>query len=72
MYEVLLAVCYNTICKNKMSEIGFNWQNPVLTSLTPKTGPKSGGTTLVLMGDHLDTGSEVSVKMEGGMCEVLK
>nr|KAI8732931.1 plexin-A2-like isoform X2 [Biomphalaria glabrata] len=54
------------------SDAEFVFVDPLLLSLSPQAGPKSGGTVLTLTGDHLDAGSETSVKMEGGMCEILK
>ncbi|KAH9518962.1 hypothetical protein Btru_008795, partial [Bulinus truncatus] len=54
------------------SDAEFVFVDPVLLTLIPQAGPKSGGTILTLTGDHLDTGSEISVKMEGGMCEIIK
>ncbi|CAG5121707.1 unnamed protein product, partial [Candidula unifasciata] len=54
------------------SDSEFVFVDPIVTALTPKAGPKSGGITLTITGDHLDTGSDISVKMEGGMCEILK
>ena len=40
--------------------------------MAPLRGPKSGGTVLTILGQNLDAGSTTSVKMEGGMCEVIR
>ena len=47
-------------------------QDPVVTSIMPKKGPRSGGTTVVIKGTNLDTGSDVSVTVDGGTCVVQK
>ncbi|XP_012936725.1 plexin-B1 [Aplysia californica] len=50
----------------------FEFVDPVLVSLFPKSGPVSGGTTLTILGDNLDAGSDTSVKMEGGISDVIR
>ena len=47
-------------------------QDPVVTSIMPKKGPRSGGTTVVIKGTNMDAGSDVSVTIDGGICEVHK
>ncbi|GFS09145.1 hepatocyte growth factor receptor [Elysia marginata] len=54
------------------SESKFSFVDPTVSSMTPLRGPKSGGTTLNILGQNLDAGSTTSVKMEGGMCEVIR
>ncbi|XP_059161426.1 plexin-A2-like isoform X2 [Physella acuta] len=54
------------------SDSEFMFVDPNVAGISTKEGPKSGGTTLTVTGDHLDAGSEITVKMGGGMCEVLK
>ena len=36
----------------------------------PRTGPRSGGTRLVVTGSHLDTGSNATVTVAGLACRV--
>ena len=43
-----------------------------MTSIMPKKGPRSGGTSVVIKGTNLDTGSDVSVTVDGGTCVVQK
>ncbi|GFO15466.1 hepatocyte growth factor receptor, partial [Plakobranchus ocellatus] len=50
----------------------FSFVDPEINLMTPLVGPKSGGTTLTLRGDHLDVGSETTVKMGGGSCEIVR
>ena len=44
----------------------------MVTSIMPKKGPRSGGTTVVIKGTNMDAGSDVSVTIDGGICEVHK
>ncbi|BFZ10473.1 hypothetical protein BsWGS_13510 [Bradybaena similaris] len=54
------------------SDSEFVFVDPVLTSLIPNAGPVSGGVVVTLIGDHLDSGSDVTVKMASGLCQVVK
>ncbi|XP_034446959.1 plexin-B1-like isoform X3 [Hippoglossus hippoglossus] len=51
----------------------FSFQDPVLSSIFPKRGPKAGGSLLTIRGRRLSTGhpSEVSVLIGGIPCMVL-
>ncbi|XP_076447881.1 uncharacterized protein LOC143284775 isoform X2 [Babylonia areolata] len=55
-----------------MSDSNFSFVEPRVADLVPKTGPRSGGTTVAIKGAHMDTGSDVSVTIGGGNCEVIK
>ncbi|KAL8618189.1 hypothetical protein ACOMHN_059196 [Nucella lapillus] len=54
------------------SDSPFTYVDPSVTGIVPKMGPRSGGTTLVIIGAHMDAGSEVSIDIDGGGCKVLK
>ncbi|KAM4563998.1 plexin-B1 isoform 2-T2 [Odontesthes bonariensis] len=51
----------------------FSFQNPTLSSIFPKRGPKAGGSSLTIRGRRLRTGhaSEVSVLIGGVPCLML-
>ncbi|KAK3804123.1 hypothetical protein RRG08_047200 [Elysia crispata] len=65
--KIVVSGTYTTI-----SESNFSFVNPQVTSMTPLRGPMSGGTVLNILGQNMDAGSTSSVKMEGGMCEVVR
>lgn len=65
--KVVVSGQYTTISESK-----FSFVDPKVTSMTPMRGPKSGGTILTILGQNLDAGSTTSVKMEGGMCDVIR
>lgn len=47
-------------------------KDPELVDITPKVGPRSGGTTICIKGEDMDAGSDVTVMIDGGLCQVLK
>uniref|UniRef100_A0A8R1E2W3 Sema domain-containing protein n=1 Tax=Caenorhabditis japonica TaxID=281687 RepID=A0A8R1E2W3_CAEJA len=49
----------------------FSYVEPVVSSMKPVKGPRSGGTDVTLTGVDLDTGSEVSVRFGQVPCKVL-
>ncbi|XP_076468636.1 plexin-A2-like isoform X2 [Babylonia areolata] len=54
------------------SDSPFTYVDPTVTGIIPKMGPRSGGTTLVIIGTHMDAGSDVSIDIDGGSCQVIK
>ncbi|UMM30896.1 hypothetical protein L5515_012592 [Caenorhabditis briggsae] len=50
----------------------FSYVEPVVSSMKPVKGPRSGGTDVVLTGIDLDTGSEIMVKFGQIECKVLE
>lgn len=48
----------------------FKFVDPVVTSLSPKRGPQSGGTTLTISGEEMNTGTMTTVDIEGSPCRV--
>ena len=44
----------------------------MVKGISPKMGPRSGGTTVLIKGTDMDAGSDVSVSIGGGNCEVKK
>ena len=47
------------------------FQTPILESITPGSGPVSGGTKVTIGGQHLDAGSEVTVRIKDYPCYVI-
>lgn len=50
----------------------FSYVEPVVSSMKPVKGPRSGGTDVVLTGVDLDTGAEVTVRFGQIGCKVLE
>ncbi|XP_059158029.1 plexin-A2-like [Physella acuta] len=46
----------------------FSYVVPVLSKIVPTLGPAAGGTTLTLVGEHLDSGSNVTVELGQSIC----
>ena len=49
----------------------ISFQNPEITSISPKIGPKSGGSALTIMGNHLDIGSSARVEIGTEQCVII-
>ncbi|KAK6303750.1 hypothetical protein J4Q44_G00262040 [Coregonus suidteri] len=50
----------------------FSYLVPKLLSMEPRKGSRSGGTRVTIRGEHLDTGSQVRVKVNGTQdCTIL-
>ncbi|XP_013990299.1 plexin-D1 [Salmo salar] len=56
-----------TVNQNAMgvSKEVFSYLVPKLLSMEPRKGSRSGGTRVTIRGEHLDTGSQVRVKVNG-------
>lgn len=52
-------------------DVSFHYSNPRLTDLEPKAGPVSGGTYIIIYGEHLNYGSAVTVELGGRNHSVL-
>ena len=48
----------------------LSFQNPEITDISPKIGPKSGGSALAIIGKNLDIGSSASVEIGNEECEI--
>ncbi|XP_074605238.1 plexin A [Brevipalpus obovatus] len=50
----------------------FKFQSPLITSIDPTIGPKSGGTTLKIWGLYLNAGSSATAFLGNIPCKVIK
>ncbi|XP_063679501.1 plexin A3-like isoform X3 [Bolinopsis microptera] len=57
--------------QTQMSAVQFKYLNPEITSISPKIGPKSGGSALTIMGNHLDIGSSARVEIGTEQCVII-
>lgn len=48
----------------------FTYVNPRLESVTPGSGPVSGGTKVTIKGQHLNAGSNVEIKIDNYTCKL--
>ncbi|XP_012589946.1 PREDICTED: plexin-B3 isoform X2 [Condylura cristata] len=53
-----------------ISSQNFTYQDPVLLSLSPQSGPQAGGTQLTIHGWHLQTGGNVSAFVGNQPCPI--
>ena len=58
--------------ENLESKESYEFVNPEIRDLTPKFGPKSGGTLLHIYGKHLNAGRSASATLGSQKCEELK
>ena len=65
--EVTVA---NTVHTKSGAE--FTYVDPVLADFSPQRGPMSGGSLVVISGDHLDLGSKIAVSILGKDCPVVR
>ncbi|XP_067096342.1 plexin-D1 [Osmerus mordax] len=50
----------------------FSYLVPKLLSMEPRKGSRAGGTRVTIMGEHLDTGSQVHIRVNGTQqCSIL-
>lgn len=49
----------------------FRFQEPIIRSIYPNFGPLSGGTRLVIYGDNLNVGANVSIFLDNHPCELM-
>ncbi|CDQ89836.1 unnamed protein product [Oncorhynchus mykiss] len=55
-----------------VSKEAFSYLVPKLLSMEPRKGSRSGGTRVTIKGEHLDTGSQIRVKVNGTQeCTIL-
>lgn len=57
-----------------MSDSGspFSFVDPVLVSIQPPSGPRSGGTIVSIKGENMDSGSDASISFDGQDCQIVK
>lgn len=46
----------------------FSYVDPIITSISPNYGPKTGGTLLTLTGKHLNSGNSRHISIGGKTC----
>ncbi|CDW56793.1 plexin A4 [Trichuris trichiura] len=54
-----------------ISDQSFHYVIPEIKEFQPSSGPQSGGTTLTILGEHLNAGSNISVSVGGVPCTVI-
>ena len=50
--------------------LSFIPQDPKVIGLTLQFGPKSGGTRITISGQNVDAGTQISVMVGDGLCNV--
>ncbi|XP_077977579.1 plexin-A2-like [Glandiceps talaboti] len=50
----------------------FSYVNSRIDSISPKIGPRSGGTKVTIIGQHLNAGSDITVLVAGSPCDSVK
>uniref|UniRef100_A0AC35U8H4 Sema domain-containing protein n=1 Tax=Rhabditophanes sp. KR3021 TaxID=114890 RepID=A0AC35U8H4_9BILA len=50
----------------------FQYVNPVISTFSPRQGPLSGGTKIIIKGDNLDSGSHVKALIDDYECVILE
>lgn len=53
------------------SKTNYQFVDPVIRDFAPKFGPRSGGTTLTIYGEHLNAGSSIQAFIDNLPCEIL-
>ncbi|XP_026472464.1 plexin-A4 [Ctenocephalides felis] len=53
------------------SKYNFSFVNPVITGISPKYGPVSGGTRLRITGKYMNAGSRIEAFIDNIPCEIL-
>lgn len=54
------------------SQDKYRFVNPVITDLTPDSGPRSGGTVLHIIGKYMNAGSRIRAFINGLPCRIQK
>lgn len=54
------------------SKYNFSFVNPVITGISPKYGPVSGGTRLRITGKYMNAGSKIEAFIDNIPCEILR
>ncbi|KAF7989684.1 hypothetical protein HCN44_008358 [Aphidius gifuensis] len=49
----------------------YEFVDPIITNISPKYGPKSGGTTIKITGRYMNAGSEIRVTIDDLPCSVI-
>ncbi|KAK0081171.1 hypothetical protein PV325_012648 [Microctonus aethiopoides] len=53
------------------SKYNYEFVNPVITNISPKYGPRSGGTIVKITGRYMNAGSEIKVTIDELPCSVI-
>lgn len=53
------------------SNTNYRFVNPVITGISPKYGPKSGGTMLKITGEYMNAGSNIQAFIDTLPCEII-
>ncbi|XP_066998157.2 plexin A3 [Anabrus simplex] len=54
------------------SKLNFEFVDPVIESITPKFGPRSGGTRLKITGKYMNAGSRILAFIDDLPCEIIE
>ncbi|CAG0917436.1 unnamed protein product, partial [Notodromas monacha] len=68
--ELDAAIVVGNAAGFTQSEVRFSYRNVEVNGIFPLRGPQSGGTEVVIQGNHLNVGSSVSVSFNGLACKV--
>ncbi|XP_018019923.1 plexin A3 isoform X1 [Hyalella azteca] len=49
----------------------YKFVNPKITSVTPTSGPLSGGTVIYISGEHMNAGSNITASIAGLPCHII-
>lgn len=53
------------------SKSHFRFVDPVITGISPKYGPRSGGTMLKITGEYMNAGSNIQAFINDLPCKIL-
>lgn len=53
------------------SKMNFKFVDPVITGISPKYGPKSGGTMLKITGKNMNAGSNIRAYIKDLPCNIV-
>ncbi|XP_076803971.1 plexin-A4-like [Clavelina lepadiformis] len=73
--KITLCITKNSQCLpessyNTTSAENFEFVDPIVEDFTPNRGLRGWGTRIILSGEHLDTGNDVTVLVDGLPCKV--
>lgn len=53
------------------SKLSFEFVDPVIESISPKYGPRSGGTVIRITGHHMNAGSKIQAFIDNLACSII-
>lgn len=53
------------------SKTNYKFVDPVITGISPKYGPKSGGTMLTITGEYMNAGSNIQAFINNLPCRIV-